>query len=72
MCPVGALTSMPFSFTTRAWKLLSIRSIDILDSIGSSIRVDTLNNKIMRILPSLDGLTNDEWITTKHALVMMH
>ncbi len=63
---------MPFSFTTRAWKLLSIRSIDILDSIGSSIRVDTLNNKIMRILPSLDGLTNDEWITIKHALVMMH
>jgi NADH-quinone oxidoreductase subunit G len=56
---------MPFSFTTRAWKLLSIRSIDILDSIGSSIRVDIFNNKIMRILPSLDGLTNDEWITNK-------
>lgn len=65
LCPVGALTSMPFAFTTRAWKLLSIRSIDILDSIGSSIRVDIFNNKVMRILPSLDGLTNDEWITNK-------
>lgn len=65
LCPVGALTSMPFSFTTRAWKLLSIRSIDILDSISSSIRIDIFNNKIMRILPSLDGFINDEWITNK-------
>jgi NADH dehydrogenase/NADH:ubiquinone oxidoreductase subunit G len=65
ICPVGALTSMPFSFTTRAWKLISIRTIDILDSIASSIRIDILNNKIMRILPSLDGSINEEWITNK-------
>lgn len=65
LCPVGALTSMPFSFTTRAWKLLNIRSIDTLDAIGSSIRIDIFNNKIMRILPSLDSFINDEWITNK-------
>jgi len=60
LCPVGALTSMPFSFTTRAWELLNVRSIDVLDSLCASIRIDTHNNKIMRILPSLDGLINEE------------
>lgn len=65
LCPVGALTSMPFSFTTRAWELLNIRSIDILDSLCSSIRIDVHNNKIMRVLPSLDGFINEEWITNK-------
>jgi len=60
LCPVGALTSMPFSFTTRAWKLVDIRSIDILDSLAASIRVDVFNNKVMRILPSIDGILNEE------------
>jgi NADH-quinone oxidoreductase subunit G len=65
LCPVGALTSMPYSFTSRAWELLYIRSIDILDSLCSSIRIDVNNNKVQRILPSLDGLINNEWITNK-------
>ena len=56
---------MPFSFTSRSWELLSIRSIDVLDTLCSTIRIDTHNNKIMRILPSLEGFTNDEWITNK-------
>lgn len=56
---------MTFSYKTRVWKLVSIRSIDILDSISASIRIDTHNNKIMRIVPSLDGLVNEEWITNK-------
>ena len=65
LCPVGALTSMTFSYKTRVWKLINIRSIDILDTVSSSIRIDTHNNKIMRIVPSLDGLINEEWITNK-------
>jgi NADH dehydrogenase/NADH:ubiquinone oxidoreductase subunit G len=60
LCPVGALTSMPFSFTNRAWELQKFRSIDILDSLASSIRVDVLNNKVVRIVPSLDDITNEE------------
>lgn len=56
---------MTFSYKTRVWKLINIRSIDILDSISASIRIDIHNNKIMRILPSLDGLVNEEWITNK-------
>jgi NADH-quinone oxidoreductase subunit G len=65
LCPVGALTSMPFSFKTRVWKLTNIRSIDVLDSIASSIRIDTHCNNIMRVVPNLDGTTNEEWITNK-------
>lgn len=56
---------MTFSYKTRVWKLINIRSIDILDSISASIRIDVHNNKIMRIVPSLDGLVNEEWITNK-------
>lgn len=56
---------MTFSYKTRVWKLVNIRSIDILDAISASIRIDTHNNKIMRIVPSLDGLVNEEWITNK-------
>ena len=60
LCPVGALTSMPFAFTARPWELTSIESIDILDSLGSSIRIDVLNNNVMRILPKLDEYVNEE------------
>lgn len=65
LCPVGALTSMPFSFKTRAWKLVNIRSIDVLDSIASSIRIEKHGNEIMRVVPNLDGNINEEWITNK-------
>lgn len=65
LCPVGALTSMPFAFTARPWELSSIESIDVLDSVASSIRLDVANNKVMRILPRLSEEVNEEWITNK-------
>jgi len=60
LCPVGALTSMPFAFSGRPWELISIYTIDILDSLASSIRVDISNNKIMRVLPILNENVNEE------------
>jgi len=63
LCPVGALTSMPYAFTARAWELNSIESIDVLDSLASSIRVEVVNNTIKRILPLLNEQINEEWIT---------
>ena len=60
LCPVGALTSKPYSFTARPWELSSIESIDVLDSLCSNIRVDHRGLLIMRILPRLNVLVNDE------------
>lgn len=65
LCPVGALTSMPYAFTARSWELNNINSIDILDSLASSVRIDVVNNKVMRILPNLDEDVNEDWITNK-------
>lgn len=60
LCPVGALTSMPFAFMTRPWELTTYENIDILDSLASSIRLDVCNNKIFRVLPVLDEAVNEE------------
>lgn len=60
LCPVGALTAMPYAFSYRSWELKSIESVDILDALGSSIRIDVINNKVLRILPSLDENTNEQ------------
>jgi NADH-quinone oxidoreductase subunit G len=65
LCPVGALTSMPYAFTARAWELEKFNTIDVMDALGSAIRVDIVNNKIVRILPRLDEAVNEEWITNK-------
>jgi hypothetical protein len=65
LCPVGALTSKPFAFVARSWELNSLESVDIFDSLASSIRVDFLNNKIYRILPVYEKNINDDWITNK-------
>ena len=51
ICPVGALTSKPFSLTWRPWELNKTETIDILDAVGSNIRVDSNNNEVMRVLP---------------------
>lgn len=56
---------MPYAFTARPWELTSIETIDILDSIASTIRVETLNNKILRTLPILTEDLNEDWITNK-------
>lgn len=65
LCPVGALTSKPYSFTSRPWELISTESIDILDSLCSNIRIDSRGSELIRILPRLNVLLNNEWITDK-------
>lgn len=65
LCPVGALTSMPYAFKNRPWETLYYSNIDFLDSIAASIRLHIYSNKIIRILPLLDETLNEEWITNK-------
>jgi NADH dehydrogenase (ubiquinone) Fe-S protein 1 len=66
LCPVGALTSKPFSFTARPWELTNIETLDLLDSFCSKIRVSIKSEKIMRILPSSNAsFRNEIWITNK-------
>ena len=65
LCPVGALTSMPYAFKVRSWEVVYYSNIDFLDSLGSSIRLHIYSNKIIRILPLLDENLNEEWITNK-------
>ena len=65
ICPVGALTSKPFSLTWRPWELNKTESIDVLDAVGSNIRVDSNNNEVMRVLPINNEEINEEWISDK-------
>jgi NADH-quinone oxidoreductase subunit G len=65
LCPVGALTSKPYAFAARPWELSKTESIDVLDAVGSNIRVDTRGNEVMRILPRLNEAVNEEWISDK-------
>jgi len=65
LCPVGALTSMPYAFKLRPWETAYYTNIDFLDSLASSIRLHIYNNKIVRVLPLLDENLNEEWITNK-------
>ncbi len=65
LCPVGALVSKPYSFTARPWELSKTESIDVMDALGSSIRVDTKGREVMRILPRNHDGVNEEWISDK-------
>ncbi len=65
LCPVGALTSKPFAFTARPWELNKTESIDVMDAVGSAIRVDTRGREVMRILPRVNEAVNEEWISDK-------
>ncbi|HEX9903967.1 MAG TPA: NADH-quinone oxidoreductase subunit NuoG [Propylenella sp.] len=65
LCPVGALTSRPYSFKARPWELSKTESVDVMDALGSSIRVDARGREVMRILPRLNELVNEEWISDK-------
>lgn len=65
ICPVGALTSRPYAFQARSWELKHTESIDVLDAVGSNIRIDTRGNQVMRILPRLHEGINEEWISDK-------
>ena len=65
ICPVGALTSKPYAFTARPWELGKTQSIDVMDGLGSAIRVDTRGREVMRILPRVNEAVNEEWISDK-------
>ncbi|SIP89525.1 NADH dehydrogenase subunit G [Rhizobium sp. RU35A] len=65
LCPVGALTSKPFAFTARPWELGKTESIDVMDAVGSAIRVDTRGREVMRIMPRVNEAVNEEWISDK-------
>src|SRR5690242_6821265 len=65
LCPVGALTSKPYAFKARPWELTKTESVDVMDALGSAIRVDARGREVMRILPRLNELINEEWISDK-------
>lgn len=65
LCPVGALTSKPYAFKARSWELTKTESIDVLDAVGSNIRIDSRGMQVMRILPRLNEDINEEWISDK-------
>jgi len=65
ICPVGALTSKPYSFTARPWELRKVESIDVMDAVGSNIVVNTRTGEVMRIIPRLHEDINEEWLSDK-------
>ena len=65
LCPVGALTSKPYAFVARSWELTKTESVDVLDAVGSNIRIDSRGREVMRILPRLNEDVNEEWISDK-------
>jgi NADH-quinone oxidoreductase subunit G len=65
ICPVGALTSKPYAFAARPWELGKTQSVDVMDGLGSAIRVDTRGREVMRILPRINEAVNEEWISDK-------
>ncbi|WP_170478968.1 NADH-quinone oxidoreductase subunit NuoG [Ruegeria arenilitoris] len=69
LCPVGALTSKPYAFTARPWELTKTESIDVMDALGSNIRVDAKGREVMRFLPRNHDGVNEEWISDKTRFV---
>jgi len=70
LCPVGALVSKPYSFEARPWELRKIPGVDVMDAVGSNIRIDARQREVMRVLPRLNEDVNEEWIhdKTRHAV----
>jgi NADH dehydrogenase (ubiquinone) Fe-S protein 1 len=64
-CPVVALTSKPYAYHARPWELKSTESVDVLDAVGSNIRIDSRGVQVMRILPKTNDDVNEEWISDK-------
>src|SRR6056297_2546991 len=69
LCPVGALVSKPYAFTARPWELSKTETIDVMDALGSNIRVDTKGREVMRFLPRNHDGVNEEWISDKTRFV---
>ena len=65
LCPVGAITSKPYAFRARPWELKRTETIDVMDALGSNVRVDTRGIEVMRVLPRLNDDINEEWISDK-------
>ena len=65
LCPVGALTSKPYAFVARPWELDKTESVDVLDAVGSNIRIDSRGREVLRVLPRLNESVNEEWISDK-------
>ncbi len=65
LCPVGALTAKPYAFSYRSWELRKTDSIDIMDAVGSNIRIDSRGLEVMRILPRINEEINEEWLSDK-------
>ncbi len=69
LCPVGALTSKPYAFKARPWELTKVESVDVMDAVGSNIRVDVKGREVMRIMPRLNESINEEWISDKSRFI---
>ena len=69
LCPVGALTSRPYAFQARPWELTKTESIDVMDAVGSAIRLDTRGSEVKRVLPRLNEDVNEEWISDKSRFI---
>ncbi|MEL7154154.1 MAG: molybdopterin-dependent oxidoreductase, partial [Pseudomonadota bacterium] len=69
LCPVGALTSKPYAFSARPWELKKTQSIDVMDALGSNIRVDTRGREVMRVLPRNHDGINEEWLADRSRYV---
>ncbi len=65
LCPVGALTSKPYAFAARPWELRKTETIDVMDAVGSNIRVDSRGEAVLRVLPRTNDAVNEEWISDK-------
>ena len=65
LCPVGALTSKPYAFNARPWELTKTETIDVMDALGSNIRVDARGDAVLRVLPRVNEGVNEEWISDK-------
>jgi NADH-quinone oxidoreductase subunit G len=65
LCPVGALTSKPYAFHARPWEVKKTESIDVMDAVGSNIRIDTRGEAVLRVLPRLNEEVNEDWISDK-------
>jgi NADH-quinone oxidoreductase subunit G len=69
LCPVGALTNKPYAFTARPWELNKTETIDVMDALGSNIRIDTKGREVMRILPRNNDGVNEEWLADRSRYV---
>ncbi len=69
LCPVGALTSKPYAFHARPWELVKTETIDVMDAVGSAIRVNSRDREVLRVMPRVNEAVNEEWISDKTRFV---